>query len=114
MAGSTHPELAPMSSSTELNNADPIVDSPMSQSASIRFQEHVNTYNRFLHLVKWFVLHIGVLVVALYFFIIQANPGAGGVLLALSIGALAYGIISVPEGEQVAAAGLGVSDQEPN
>src|SRR3954467_10503962 len=101
-----------MSSSTELDNADPIVDSPTPQVASMRFREHVNTYNGFLHLLKWFVLHICVLVVALYFFIIQANAGAGGVLLALSIGALVYGIISVPEGEQVAAAGLGVSDRE--
>ncbi|HEV7346209.1 MAG TPA: aa3-type cytochrome c oxidase subunit IV [Devosia sp.] len=95
-------------------NADPMVNSPTPPIASMDFQHHVNTYNRFLHLTKWFVIHLCVLLVSLYFFIIAANGIGGVVFLVLAIAALVYGIMSVPEGRTAAAAAAGATDREPD
>ena len=55
---------------------------------------HRATYERFLHLVKWFVIHMAVLLPALYFFIVAGQPAVGATLVALAVGLLAYGIIT--------------------
>jgi len=61
------------------------------------FASHQRQYDRFLHLAKWFVVHLGLLLFALYLLIIAGQAVAGSVLLALAIGALGYGIFSTPQ-----------------
>lgn len=95
-------------------NVDPLVDSPTPEGGGMDFQHHVNTYNRFLHLTKWFVIHMAILAVALYFLIIEANGVGGSLFLVLAVGALVYGILSLPEGRAAAAAAAGLSDRDPD
>lgn len=58
------------------------------------YPAHQRQYNRFLHLTKWFVIHLAVLVLALYFLIIAGQGIFGTVLLLIAIGLLGYGIMS--------------------
>lgn len=101
-------------SSPPVANADPLVDSPTPSRGGMDFPHHVNTYNRFLHLTKWFVIHMAILVIALYFLIIQTNGVAGSLFLVLAVGALVYGILSLPEGRAAATTAAGLSDREPD
>jgi hypothetical protein len=61
------------------------------------YPSHQRQYRRFMHLVTWFAIHMALLLPALYFFIIAAQPLVGAILLALGIGALIYGILSIPQ-----------------
>lgn len=61
------------------------------------FVSHVRQYNRFLHLLRWFIVHALLVLPALYFFLVGGNAIAGVIFLALAVGALGYGIISTPE-----------------
>lgn len=100
-------------SSPPVANADPLVDSP-TPSGGMDFEHHVNTYNRFLHLTKWFVIHLAILIIALYFLVIAADGVGGALFLMLAIGALVYGVLSLPEGRAAAATATGLSDREPD
>ncbi|HEY4201111.1 MAG TPA: aa3-type cytochrome c oxidase subunit IV [Devosiaceae bacterium] len=60
------------------------------------FAEHEKTYHGVLHLVKWVIVHLALLIVGLYF-IIFGNAGPFGTFLIMaSAVALAYGVISTP------------------
>ena len=59
------------------------------------YRMHRGTYERFLHLVKWFVIHMAVLLPALYFFIVAGQPLVGTALLTLAIALLIYGIVTI-------------------
>jgi len=58
------------------------------------YASHVRQFNRFLHLLKWFVVHVALMLPALYFYIIGHQPVTGTIFLALGVAALGYGIIS--------------------
>lgn len=58
------------------------------------YPSHRRQYNRFLHLVKWSVIHFALLVPALYFFIIAGQGIVGTVMLILAVVALGYGVMS--------------------
>lgn len=60
------------------------------------YAAHERQYNRFLHLTKWFVIHLVLLLPALYFFIVAGEAVAGVLFLALAAVALGYGVISTP------------------
>lgn len=67
---------------------DPI-DTPEERAAE--FRAHARTYYGFLHLIRWFVAHIGLLLIAIYGYMI----GQGAIatfLVGLAIVALALGI----------------------
>lgn len=78
-------------------NADPLTETPAPDIPSMDYEAHNRTYNRFLNLVKWFIIHMLFLVVALYFFIIAGNSMAGLVLLLIAIGVLIYGLLHNPK-----------------
>lgn len=65
-------------------------------SSGMEFVEHEKTYAGFLHLLKWFIIHLALDVVALYFLVIQASAGVGAVLLLVAFVALGYGIARTP------------------
>jgi hypothetical protein len=61
------------------------------------YASHQRTFRRFIHLLKWFVVHLALLLPALYFLIVGGQPIIGTLFLILSAVALGYGIISTPE-----------------
>jgi hypothetical protein len=75
------------SPSVQLSDIPPAMD----------YASHVRQFHRFIHLVKWFVVHMAFLLAALYFFLIGGQPIIGTVLLAIAVGALGYGILSTPQ-----------------
>jgi hypothetical protein len=60
------------------------------------YSSHQRQFYRFVHLMKWFVIHMAFLLPALYFYLIGGEPVVGTVFLALAVGALGYGILSTP------------------
>jgi hypothetical protein len=81
-----------------------LTDSPRSRRApepavppAMDYASHERTYRRFMHLLKWFVIHLALLLPALYFFIIAGQGVVGTLFLGLALAALGYGVISVPE-----------------
>lgn len=61
------------------------------------YASHQRTFRRFIHLLKWFVVHMALLLPALYFFIIGGQAIAGTVFLILAVAALGYGIVTLAE-----------------
>ena len=59
------------------------------------YAAHKRQYNRFVHLLKWFIIHFALLLPALYFYIIAGDAMTGTVLLVLALGAFVYGILSI-------------------
>ena len=80
---------------------DPLVPPQVPDDAPrFDFQSHVRTYNGFLNLLKWFCIHMAILLVGLYFMIIAGDPYTGGVLILAAIAALAYGLMRNPHVRQ--------------
>lgn len=93
----------------EIESADPLVKEPRAAPAESApwqdFPAHVRTYNGFLHLLKWFVVHLALLLPALFCFIVVGQPVAGAVLLVIAVVAFGYGVVSLPSaGRDIAAA----------
>jgi hypothetical protein len=61
------------------------------------YASHLRQFHRFVHLLKWFVIHLAFLLAALYFFLIGGQPIIGAVSLAIAVGMLGYGILSTPQ-----------------
>ena len=61
------------------------------------FASHQRQFDRFLHLTRWFAIHMLLLLLALYCFIVAGATVAGSLFLALSLAALGYGIYSTPQ-----------------
>jgi hypothetical protein len=64
--------------------------------SAMDYREHEKTYTGFLHLGKWFIYHVTLLVVSLYCFIVAVNAPVGIVLLLAAIAALGIGIFTIP------------------
>lgn len=94
MAQPARPPVRP-----RLKNADPLVESvtPEPSAPQMDYPAHVATYNRFLSLVKWFCIHMCLIVPALYFFIIQGSAGIGFALLASAVALLIWGLLKTPK-----------------
>jgi hypothetical protein len=77
------------------------IDAPSAQIEEIPpamdFASHERQFLRFVHLIKWFVIHALLILPALFFMLVGAQPVIGVVLLALALGALGYGILSTPQ-----------------
>lgn len=76
-------------SATEPNAAEVV-------ASAVDYRSHQRQYGRFLHLIKWFVIHMALLLPALYFFLIGGQAVTGTAFLVLALVALGYGIISTP------------------
>jgi hypothetical protein len=77
----------------ELTSADPLIDTP-TPAPTMDYPAHILTYNRFLHLSKWFIIHFVILLPGLYFIVIGGAPMFGTVLLLGALVALGYGIFT--------------------
>lgn len=79
-------------------------DSPTRPAGEIRdippamdYASHERTYRRFLHILRWVVAHMLLLLPALYFLVVGGQPLIGTMFLVLAIIALGWGVISTPE-----------------
>jgi hypothetical protein len=83
---------------TAVNSPDPLapIDELAESSPDMDFQAHVRTFNAVLSAAKWFIIHIFILLVALYFFAIGNQPVIGIFLILCSIGLLIFGLLRRP------------------
>ena len=58
------------------------------------YASHERQYRRFLHLLKWFVVHVALLLGAVYSYLVASQPVAGTLFLVLGLAALGYGIVT--------------------
>ena len=65
-------------------------------SPDMDYQAHVRTFNAFLSAGRWFVIHLFILLVALYFGAIANQPGTAIALILLSVALLIYGLLRRP------------------
>lgn len=79
-------------------------DSPTRRASEVRdippamdYVGHERTYRRFLHILRWFVIHMLLLLPALYFLVVGGQPLVGTMFLFLAAMALGWGVISTPE-----------------
>ena len=82
-------------SSTRPSTMDPMVKPTPEAKAAVDddFAYHVRTYNRFLAVVKAFVIHMAVLLVALYFAVIEGDAVAAMLFVGISIAILVVGLV---------------------
>jgi hypothetical protein len=83
-----------MVSSFRPSSIDPLVvpePPPPEQNADLA--EHIRTYNRFIAIARSFVLHMAILLPALYFAVIGENPPLASVLVLVSVGVLIGGFL---------------------
>ena len=57
------------------------------------YPAHVRTFNAFIGGVKWFAIHLLILLVALYFLAIANQPNVGLFLVLCAIGLLAFVVL---------------------
>ncbi|GEM_PF-1890801 len=98
---------------TNPKSPDPIIPPQVPDGPKFDFDAHVRTYNGFLNLLKWFCIHMAILLVGLYFTVIAGDPFLGGFLILLAIGAFAFGLLRNPAFRQdvkAAAQGADISE----
>jgi hypothetical protein len=76
---------------------DPLIEEP--PEIGLHYEEmdypaHIRTWNRFLHLSKWFVAHLVCVAIALYFFLVASIHLMGVVMLFVAACVLVYGVIT--------------------
>lgn len=76
----------PMSPDPAIPAVEPMVTSPDLAS-------HILMYNRVLSVAKFFIIHLAIIVIGLYFFVIALNPTAGAIMFLISIVLLVYGFL---------------------
>ncbi|WP_196258671.1 hypothetical protein [Pelagibacterium limicola] len=69
---------------------DPLIDSQMPGSQDI--SEHVRTYDKFVHLLGWFLVHIPLLLIGIYVMTLGEAPFGGAIVIFVSIVILIYGV----------------------
>jgi len=78
---------------TELQSPDPLmpIEELAESSADMDFEAHIRTFNAVLSVAKWFVFHVAIILVSLYFFVIANQPIVGTIGIAFAILLLIYG-----------------------
>jgi hypothetical protein len=69
--------------------------------SAMDYPAHEKTYAGFMHMSRWFIGHITLVVLALYCFIIAGNPLLGVVLLLAAFVVLGAGIATTPRASAV-------------
>jgi hypothetical protein len=101
-----------MVSSTRVQ-PDPVLPSEEVGAVDDDFASHVRTYNRFLSVAKWFIFHLVVLMIALYFGVIRGDAITAFVLVALAIAIMVGGFLSHRPIREDLAAGPDTDREEP-
>jgi len=72
------------------------------QESAMDYRQHERTYTGFVHLIKWFVIHMTFDLVGLYFAIIEGNPLGALVFVALGTAIVVFGVLSTPKAAEEA------------
>ena len=93
---------------TQQKSADPAIRTPAPQPSPVEMDmpAHIATYNMFLNILKWFIVHLAILMTGLYFVIIANNPTFGMILVLVAIGAFFYGVLRNPKSNQDVSAAI--------
>ncbi|MCD7058651.1 aa3-type cytochrome c oxidase subunit IV [Pelagibacterium xiamenense] len=65
-----------------------------SSEARQAYAEHERTYRGFLALSKWFVIHVALILIGLYFVTIQGMLYLGGMFWLLALALMGYGLVN--------------------
>jgi hypothetical protein len=65
-------------------------------SPGMDYASHVRTFNTVLGAAEWFVVHVLILLAAVYCFLIIGQPGPGTFLVVCSLGLLVYALLRRP------------------
>jgi hypothetical protein len=58
------------------------------------YASHQRQFDRFIHVLKWFVIHALIMLPGLYFLIVGGQPVVGTLFVILAVAALGYGIFT--------------------
>jgi hypothetical protein len=83
-------------SETRPVSPDPAIQPPPLSGGQMDYPAHIQTYNGFMNLLKWFTIHMALLLVGLYFMIIANGPWTGGFFVLVAIAALVFGLMRNP------------------
>jgi hypothetical protein len=77
---------------------DPLmpIDEVAESSPDMDYQTHVRTFNAVISAAKWFIIHVFILLAALYFFAIANQPVVGTLGILCSIALLVFGLLRRP------------------
>jgi len=83
---------------TVAHSPDPLmpIDDAAESSPDMDFQAHVRTFNAVISAAKWFIAHLSILLVSLYFFAIAGQPVVGTFGILCSILLLIFGLLRRP------------------
>lgn len=59
------------------------------------YRQHEMTYAGFKHLLRWIIVHLGLMVIGLYFLMLQGNGTVGTLFILLAVGAMVYGVATI-------------------
>lgn len=94
-----------------IQSPDPFVTEKEPVAESFDMGDHLRTYNGFLSLTKWAIIHMAVIMVALYCFIIAKNSALGFFFFFVPVCILIFGITRRPAiRRDMANAAAGVGD----
>jgi hypothetical protein len=79
-----------------ITSPDPTIPIEEGEMPSDEYAAHVRTFHAFLSVTRWFVIHLFIILVALYFGAIADRPAVAGALVLVSIGLLIYGFLRRP------------------
>jgi hypothetical protein len=72
------------------------IDEVVESSPDMDFQAHIRTFNAVVGAAKWFIGHVFILLIALYFFAIANQPVIGTFGIVCSIALLIFGLLRRP------------------
>jgi aa3 type cytochrome c oxidase subunit IV len=90
-----------------IHTPDPMLAEEIAESSpNVDYPAHVRTFNAVMSTAKWFLVHVFILLVALYFLAIAHDPVTAVVLFLCSIALLIYGLLQRPSIRADVAKGL--------
>ncbi|WP_332715908.1 aa3-type cytochrome c oxidase subunit IV [Pelagibacterium mangrovi] len=81
-------------SEAQLVSVDPAIAEPTPTQLDAEYAEHTRTYNGFVHLAKWFLIHMALLLGGIYVATLGGSVVGGVAIIVIAFAALIYGIIS--------------------
>jgi Bacterial aa3 type cytochrome c oxidase subunit IV len=90
-----------------IHTPDPMLAEEIAESSpNVDYPAHVRTFNSVLSAAKWFIIHVFIVLAALYFLGIAHDPVTAVVLLLCSVALLIYGLLRRPSIRADVAKGL--------
>lgn len=77
-----------------LDNVDPAIETADEAARDKALSHQIDTYNRFIHLTGWFIVHVPLLLLGLYAMTLGGSVWGGATLIVVAIAVLIYGVIT--------------------